>query len=145
MPISTSSPNEIGARKSISIRATMMPRSAIPVAAPSSIRKAARADSMYVRKTALLTWPMTSTSRKRTVSRCTKSNPSTRRMLTAQAELVAVGVDRVRSRADLGRLFAVLAGLLRVLLRDLLALLRAAAAVVRLLAQLLRLLALLDD
>src|SRR5262249_61888105 len=36
---------------------------------------------MYVRKTALFTWPISSTSRKRTRSRCTKSNPSTGVML----------------------------------------------------------------
>src|SRR5690242_19053758 len=36
---------------------------------------------MYVRKTALFTCPISSTSRKRTCSRCTKSNPSTGAML----------------------------------------------------------------
>src|SRR6058998_1243246 len=36
---------------------------------------------MYVRKTALFTCPIASTSRKRTLSRCTKSNPSTGVML----------------------------------------------------------------
>src|SRR4029450_8030249 len=38
---------------------------------------------MYVRKTALVTCPILSTSRKRTCSRCTKSNPSTGVMLPA--------------------------------------------------------------
>src|SRR6476660_8574234 len=38
---------------------------------------------MYVRKTAFLTCPISSTSRKRTCSRCTKSNPSTGVMLPA--------------------------------------------------------------
>src|SRR4029450_7511078 len=36
---------------------------------------------MYVRKTPLFTCPISSTSRKRTLSRCTKSNPSTGGML----------------------------------------------------------------
>src|SRR5262245_20409214 len=42
-----------------------------------------RASSMYVRKTALFTCPISSTSRKRTRSRCTKSKPSTGVMLAA--------------------------------------------------------------
>src|SRR5262249_19425419 len=68
-----------GARKSISARARIM---SVTRASKRS-RYAIRACSMYVRKTALFTWPISSTSRKRTRSWCTKSKPSTGVMLAA--------------------------------------------------------------
>src|SRR5580765_7110376 len=65
-----------------------------------------RASSRYVRKTALFTCPIASTSRKRTCSRCTKSNPSTRVMLSPfpgseQARFALGGEPRAVARLGL--------------------------------------------
>src|ERR671935_390349 len=83
------------------------------VVAPRPNRKAIRASSRYVRKTALLTCPIESRSRKRTVSRWTNTRPWYRRVHGGRgadagrgggaAGVAARGADRAAPAARLGR------------------------------------------